>query len=192
MHDHQDVLKRDGVIWHTAISLDGFAADVDDSLGFMMDGGEEGPPADNPLVDEVMANVGCTLGGRRGYDISQDWEDLPKAYGLDDIPEYVVTRRPFPTDDRYFWADGNDLPGAVAMARQKAGGKMVVILGPTLGSALLRAGLVDQIFLQVAPVMIGAGVKIFADTGEPPVDLMLVHASRSGQGVNLIYEPKRK
>ncbi|MBJ3785700.1 dihydrofolate reductase family protein [Devosia sediminis] len=184
-----NILREDGVIWHTAISLDGYAADVNDSLMFMMGGDDE--EADNPLVDFVMANVGCTLGGRRGYDISQHWEDLPKAYGLDDIPEYVVTRRPFPDDDRYFWADGNDLKGAVAQAKAKADGRMVVILGPTLGSALLRAGLVDQVFLQVAPVMIGAGVKIFADTGEAPVHLRLVHQSQSGSGVNLVYEPKR-
>lgn len=182
------MLKKDGVIWHTAISLDGFAADVNDSLGFMM--GDAGPPADNPLVDAVMANLGCTLGGRRGYDISRDWDEVPKAYGLDDIPEVVVTRRAFPDDDRYMFADGNDLPGAVATAKAKAKGRMVVILGPTLGSALLRAGLVDQIFLQVAPVLIGAGVKIFADTGEPPVDLELVHSSQSGQGVNLVYQPR--
>ena len=189
MTEPAGILKKNGVIWHTAISLDGFAADVNDSLMFMM-GADDGPPADNPLVDFVMANVGCTLGGRRGYDISQDWDEVPKAYGLDDIPEYVVTRRPFVDDSRYFWADGNDLPGAVALAKAKAGGRMVVILGPTLGSALLRAGLVDQVFLQVAPVLIGAGVKIFADTGAPPVQLTLVHSSQSGQGVNLVYEPK--
>lgn len=184
------MLKHDGVIWHTAISLDGFAADVNDSLGFMM-GGDPGPVEGDALVDEVMANIGCTLGGRRGYDISLGWDEVPKAYGLDDIPEYVVTRRPFPNDPRYLFADGNDLPAAVAQAKAKANGKMVVILGPTLGSALLRANLVDQVFLQVAPVLIGAGVKIFADTGGLPVDLELIHASRSGQGVNLVYEPRR-
>jgi dihydrofolate reductase len=184
------MFKTDGVLWHTAVSLDGFAADTNDSLAFMMgDGAADEPP--NLLVEEVMAKVGCTLGGRRGYDISLGWDDLPKAYGLDDIPEYVVTRRPFPDDPRYFWADGNDLSGAVARAKDKAQGKMVVILGPTLGSALLRAGLVDQVFLQVAPVMIGAGIKIFADTGEPPVDLVLTHSSQVGQGVNLVYEPRR-
>jgi dihydrofolate reductase len=183
-------LKSGGVIWHTAISLDGFAADANDSLGFMMGDAAETPP-DNALVKQVMAEVGCTLGGRRGYDLYKDFDDLPKAYGLDDIPEYVVTRRPFPDDPRYFWADGNDLPGAVALAKTKADGKMVVILGPTLGSAMLRAGLVDQIFMQIAPVMIGAGVKIFADTGEPPVDLTLVHAAQVGQGMNLVYEPRR-
>ena len=137
------MLKLDGVIWHTAISLDGFAADVNDSLAFMMEG-DVGPPPDNPLVDDVMANLGCTLGGRRGYDISQSWDEVPKAYGLDDIPEIVVTRRPFPNDPRYAFADGNDLPGAVAMAKAKANGRMVVVLGPTLGSAMLRAGLVDD------------------------------------------------
>lgn len=184
------MLKLDGVIWHTAISLDGFAADVNDSLSFMMED-DVGPPPDNPLVDDVMANLGCTLGGRRGYDISQDWDEVPTAYGLEGIPEVVVTRRPFPDDPRYMFADGNDLPGAVAMAKAKANGRMVVILGPTLGSAMLRAGLVDQIFLQVAPVMIGAGVKIFADTGEPPVQLELVHSSQSGQGVNLVYQRRR-
>jgi dihydrofolate reductase len=184
------ILKSDGVIWHTAISLDGYAADTNDSLGFMM-GAETEPPPTNPLVEQVMSKVGCTLGGRRGYDLCKDWDDLPKAYGLDDIPEFVVTRRPFPDDNRFFWADGNDLSGAVDLARTKAGGRMVVILGPTLGSALLRAGLVDQIFLQVAPVLIGAGVKIFADTGAPPVDLTLVHAEPVGQGVNLVYEPRR-
>jgi dihydrofolate reductase len=184
------MFEKDSVIWHTAISLDGFAADMDDSLAFMM-GGDDGPPPDNPLVDEVMANLGCTLGGRRGYDLTKDWADLPKAYGLDDIPEFVVTRRPFPDDSRFGWADGNDLPGAVARAKAKAGGRLVVILSPTLGSALLRAGLVDYVFLQVAPVMIGAGVKIFADTGAPPLDLELVHAGQAGQGVNLVYRPRR-
>lgn len=183
-----DILKRDGVIWHTAISLDGFAADVNDSLGFMMGGEAVGPPPDNPLVDLIMTNIGCTLGGRRGYDLSLDWDEVPKAYGLDDIPEYVVTRRPFPDDPRYMFADGNDLPGAVALAKAKANGRMVVVLGPTLGSALLRAGLIDQIFLQVAPVMIGAGVRIFADTGAPPVQLKLIHSSQVGQDVNLVYE----
>ena len=185
------MLKTDGVIWHTAISLDGFAADIHDSLSFMMEGDDVGPPPDNPLVDTVMANVGCTLGGRRGYDIAQGWDEVPRAYGLDGIPEIVVTRRPFPDDPRYDFADGNDLPAAVAMAKAEANGGMVVILGPTLGSALLRAGLVDQVFLQVAPVMIGAGVKIFADTGEAPVQLTLVHSGQSGQGINLIYEPRR-
>ncbi|WEK03918.1 MAG: dihydrofolate reductase family protein [Candidatus Devosia phytovorans] len=185
------MLKRDGVIWHTAISLDGFAADRNDSLGFMM-GPTDGPPPDNPIVDEVMANIGCTLGGRRGYDLSLTWDEVPKAYGLDDIPEYVVTRRPFPDDARYMFADGNDLPGAVAKAKTTANGRMVVILGPTLGSALLRAGLVDQIVVQVAPVVIGAGVRLFADTGEPPVQLELIHSSQSGQSVNLVYQPRRK
>lgn len=184
------MLKTNGVIWHTAISLDGFAADKDDSLGFMI-GEEAGPPPDNPLVDEVMRHLGCTLGGRRGYDLCAGWDEMPKAYGLDNIPEYVVTRRPFPDDPRTMFADGNDLPAAVVQAKATARGKMVVVLGPTLGSALLRAGLIDQIFLQVAPVIIGAGVKIFADTGEPPVQLELIHSSRSGQGVNLLYQPRR-
>lgn len=183
------MLKADGVIWHTAISLDGFAADVNDSLGFMM--GDDAPPPPNPLVEQVMTGLGCTLGGRRGYDLALGWDEVPKAYGLEGIPEYVVTRRPFPDDPRTLFADGNDLPGAVAKAKAMAAGRMVVILGPTLGSALLRAGLVDQVFLQVAPVMIGAGVKIFADTGEPPVQLTLVHAGQCGQGVNLVYEPRR-
>lgn len=179
------MLKRDGVIWHTAISLDGFAADVNDSLGFMTD--YESP---NPLIDEVMANIGCTLGGRRGYDISRTWEAEPEAYGGDvKVPEYVVTRRPFPNDPKTLFADGNDLPAAVAKAKTLANGKMVVILGPTLGSALLRAGLVDQILLHVTPVLIGAGVKIFADTGKPPVHLERVHLSQSGQTTNFIFRP---
>lgn len=184
------MLKHDGVIWHTAISLDGFAADINDSLGFMM-GEDDGPPPDNPLVDEVMANLGCTISGRRGYDVSRGWDEEPKAYGLDNIPAWVVTRRAFPGDSNYLFADGHDLPAAVAKAKATANGRIVAILGPTLASALLRAGLVDQILLQVAPVLIGAGVKIFADTGEPPVQLTLIHSSQSGQGVNLLYEPRR-
>ena len=78
MDTHTDIFRSDGVIWHTAISLDGFAADVNDSLMFMM-GEEAGPPPDNPLVDMVMTNVGCTLGGRRGYDLCQGWDEIPKA-----------------------------------------------------------------------------------------------------------------
>ncbi|KKB11503.1 hypothetical protein VE25_12420 [Devosia geojensis] len=180
------MLKHDGVIWHTAISLDGYAADVNDSLAFMAR--YEAP---NPLIDEVEANIGCTLGGRRGYDVFRARDEEPQAYGdAVQVPEYVVTRRPFPDDPKTLFADGNDLPAVVAKAKATANGRMVVILGPTLGSALLRAGLVDQIVLHVTPVLIGAGIKIFADTGEPPVHLELIHLSQSGQTTNLVFEPR--
>jgi hypothetical protein len=43
MDANTDILRSDGVIWHTAISLDGFAADKDDSLSFMM-GEDTAPP----------------------------------------------------------------------------------------------------------------------------------------------------
>ena len=157
------LLKHDGVIWHTAISLDGYAADLNDSLEFM-----SRYDSPNPVIDEVQANLGCTLGGRRGYDVSRTWETEPQAYGGSvSVPENVVTRRPFPDDPNTLFADGNDLPAVVAKAKATANGKMVVSLGPTLGSALLGAGLVDQVVLNIAPVLVGAGVRIFADTGEP-------------------------
>lgn len=179
------MLKTDGVIWHISISLDGFAADMNDSLEPL--GDDWGP---NPLADEVMNNVGCILGGRRGYDISRSWETEPEAYGgAVKVPEYVVTRRPPPDDPKTLFADGNDLAGTVAMAKRVAKGRMVVIIGPTLASALLREGLVDQVVIHVVPVLLGAGRPLFDPVGGPAAKLERVHVSEAGQITNFVFRP---
>jgi dihydrofolate reductase len=181
------MLKTDGVILHCSISLDGFAADLNDRLDVL-----SGDWGLNPLADEVMSNVGCILGGRRGYDISRSWEQEPEAYGSAvKVPEYVVTRRPPPDDPKTMFADGNDLPGTVAKAKATAQGKMVVIIGPTLGSALLRAGLVDQLVLHMVPVLLGAGRPLYAPAEEPPVRLEMQATSLAGQVTNFIFRPVR-
>jgi dihydrofolate reductase len=181
------MLKTDGVILHCSISLDGFAADLNDRLDVLS--GDWGP---NPLADEVMSNVGCILGGRRGYDISRNWEQEPEAYGgAVKVPEYVVTRRPPPDDPKTMFADGNDLPATVAKAKTAAKGKMVVIIGPTLGSALLRAGLVDQVVIHMVPVLIGVGRPLYTPDGEPPVRLVKQAMIEAGQVTNFIFRPMR-
>ena len=185
MNSEIALLKTDGVIMHCSVSLDGFAADINDRLDFMT--GDWGM---NALANEIMANVGCILSGRRGYDISRDWAREPEAYGgAVKVPEFVVTRRPPPDDPDTMFADGNNLAATIAAARSAAAGKMVVVIGPTLGSALMRAGLVDQLVLHVMPVLLGAGRPLYAPADGPPLQLEAQSVTTVGEVTNFIFRP---
>ena len=103
------------------------------------------------------------------------------------MPTFVVSRRPAPAnpDPRLTFLSGQDLAAAVATARRAAGGKMVVIIGPTLAAAMFRQGLVDQLLIHLVPVLLGKGKPLFGKGGEP-LPFKLIHSSQAGQVTNLI------
>ena len=86
------MLKADGVIWHGAMSVDGYVADVRDKVDFSF--GHES--ADNPLVDEILGGVGAILIGRRTYDLAAHKPEGAPYGGKVRVPEFVVTRRSAP------------------------------------------------------------------------------------------------
>ena len=68
-----------------------------------------------------------------------------------------------------FVTDG--IESAVEQARTAARGKDVGTLGASPAQQALKAGLVDELYIHVAPILLGAGVKLFADLGERSIRL---------------------
>ena len=159
-------------------SVDGYVAGPDDGPGKGLgEGGErlhywvfggpwsygaepsgEATGEDAEWLQEAMAGLGAVVGGRWTYEAAEHWGD-ENPWGL---PFVIVTHRPEeqPEGDEVVFVDG--VEEAVAQAKASAGDKDVSVMGgaETIRQAL-EAGLVDQLTIIVAPVILGAGKRVF-------------------------------
>ncbi|WP_446219881.1 dihydrofolate reductase family protein [Micromonospora sp. IBHARD004] len=163
------------VVVNMTMSLDGFTAGrnvgVTSPLGegaehlhdwITNTGGSDGPNADGQAVQEMFTTTGAFVMGRRTFDVGIDlWGD-DGAFG---VPCFVVTQRAKGTLTKgpttfTFVTDGVDQ--AVKEARTVAAGKNVCVMGGAdIAQQCLRAGLVDQLRIHLAPILIGAGSRLF-------------------------------
>jgi dihydrofolate reductase len=162
-------------------SLDGYVTGPDDGPGKGLgEGGErlhwwvfggpwtyeQGPRGeptgvDKQVLDEAFARVGAVVGGRNTYEAAGAWGG-ENPFG---VPFFIVTHRPqdAPQDAEFVFVDGLD--EAIARAREAAGGKDVSVMGgaDVLRQAL-RAGHVEELGISIAPVVLGAGKRLFDDS----------------------------
>jgi dihydrofolate reductase len=136
-----------------------------------LDGGETGPASE--LVEKSLARTGATIMGRRMFSGGEGpWEDDPNpdAWWGDNPPfhhpVFVLThhaREPQMKEGGTtftFVTDGTE--SALAQAKEAAGDKDVAIGGgASVAQQYLRAGLVDDLRLHVAPLLLGDGVRLF-------------------------------
>ncbi len=154
------------LLWHTMMSLDGFIAGPDDEMDwvFDVDGGSGGTAA------EVVGSAGALLVGRRTQDVED--RDQPGFYGGRFSGPFFVLRHDPPADPPVVkGVTGRfidvDIEEAVAIAREAAGEGDVVVMGANVARQCLEAGLLDEIVIHIAPVLVGGGVRLFdrADGG---------------------------
>jgi dihydrofolate reductase len=108
-------------------------------------------------------------------------------------PVFVLTHRPpdEPDDPEITFLSG-ELAEAVATARSAAGDKNLEIFGANLAAQCLDAGLIDEIVVHVAPVLLGDGVRLYgeaANRGE--VELERTDLAEAGQQASLRFRVKR-
>jgi dihydrofolate reductase len=165
------------VIAFENLSLDGVmqapGRPDEDRRGGFEHGGWALPYADaimGQVTRESMATTGALLFGRRTYeDFYTVWPnrtDNPFTPVLNNTQKYVAStqlKEPLP------WVNSTLLNGdaADAVVRLKeAGGKDLVILGSgELVRSLMRRNLVDEYVLQIHPLVLGSGRKLFSDSG---------------------------
>ena len=165
------------VISGIAMSLDGFVTGPnvtrEQQLG---DGGDvlhrwlwEPEPRDSELLDGMAKDVGSILMGRRSYDLAEGdggWGDGGPA---GPAPCFVLTHTPpAPESVRApsvfsFVTDG--IHSAVAQAKAAAGDKVVGVHGASAAQQCLAAGLLDEILVSLAPVLLGSGTRLFEHLG---------------------------
>ncbi|MFE3195506.1 dihydrofolate reductase family protein [Nocardia sp. NPDC059240] len=147
------------VLWHITMSLDGFIAPEDDSVGWMFGHGAAGA-----LGVETMERTGAVLSGRRGYDLGNRARDGErKLYGgMWAGPVFVLTHRidEVPADPAVTFLSCG-VAEAVEIAGEAAGEKEVGVFGANLAGQCLEKGLVDEIAVHLVPILLGGGVRLF-------------------------------
>jgi len=172
------------VLWHVTMSLDGFIAPQDYSTEWMFESGGAGP-----MGREVMERTGAILAGRRGFDLGTRAGSGPRAIygGAWSGPVFVLTHRPGEATGDVRFLSGS-VEEAVATAKDTAGAKDVGVFGANLAAQCISAGLVDEIFVHLVPVLLGDGVRLFSVTGSRPVKLRKTRCDNAGQITDLGYE----
>lgn len=170
-----------------SMSLDGFVADandgVDEVFGWYFSGDVEVPtpvaesgfsfqvsPPSAEHLRTLMAGVGAMLTGRRTFERAHGWEGQ-HPFG---VPAFVVTHQvpsgwPRPGSTVQFVTDG--IERAVAQAKEAAGPKLVGVHGSDTIRQLLDTGLLDEIQIDLAAVLLGGGVRLFEQLQNTPLAL---------------------
>jgi dihydrofolate reductase len=166
------------VVSSATMSLDGFIAFEDNSIGHLFDWYEAGDvvienAGDLPAFHltqqsadywrEWLDRVGCLVVGRVLFDVTDGWHGRHPM----DVPVVVLTHEP-PTDWAYpgsedFTFVTTGIEDAVATAQEIAGDKDVAVAAGVVAEQALRAGLLDQVEIDLAPVTLGHGKRYFAD-----------------------------
>jgi dihydrofolate reductase len=196
---------------HMSISLDGFVAGPDQSLEnpiglgglklhqwhFRAD--EPGHEVDAKLRDELLEPAGAVIMGRNMFGpIRGEWDPSWRGWWGDDppyhAPVFVLTHyehEPIPMEGGttfHFVADGFD--SALEQARAAAGeGDIHVVGGASTVRQAFAAGAIDELLLDVAPVLLGRGERLFDDVEDPGLEP--VEAIHSPHATHIRYRVGR-
>ncbi len=160
------------VVMYASVSVDGFIADEKDQPGPLFDWLTSGDvaldqsgvlnvsQASYDYVRPYWDEIGVTIAGRHVFDITDGWDGTPPG-GVDHV--VVVSHRPPPEGwDReapFHFVDG--IEAALARARKLAGDRTVEVAAGDVGGQVLAAGLVDEVRMDVVPVVLGSGKPYF-------------------------------
>ena len=187
-----------------SMSLDGFIAGVNDDteqvFAWMFQGdkdvqvtiGEEA--MDLKLTEEgaeqrhaMEQSVGAIVSGRRLFDVASAWGGRHPL----NVPIVVLTHHP-PEE----WVNKADSPftfvtdgieSAVAKAKEIAGDKDVGVGGADVARQCLKAGLLDEIGIDLVPVLLGSGVRFFEEMGIEPLTLEITSVAEDVGVTHLRY-----
>ena len=170
-----------------SMSLDGYVADANDGVAEVFDwyfsGDVEVPTSSGTSgmtfrvsagsadhLKGLVADVGAMLTGRRTFEVADGWDgqhpwDVPVFVATHDVPDGW----PRPGSTVEFVTDG--IESAVARAKSAAGPKSVGGHGAQTIQKWLDAGLLDEIHIDLAAVLLGAGVRLFDHLANTPVVL---------------------
>ena len=138
------------------------------------------------MLREAHAGMGAFVTGRRTFDIANGWGGSPPlgvptfvvAHAVPD--EWVYEGSPFE-----FVTDG--VESAVERARAVAGGKDVAVGAASIAQQCIRVGLLDEIHVDLVPVLLGDGVRLFEHLGATPIELEYTEVVEGGGVTHLTF-----
>ena len=143
--------------------------------------------ADKEFLDGMMSRIGAVIGGRGTFDAADRWGGSNPW----PVPFFILTHRSddVPHDAGFDFV--NDLDEALRRARLAAGDKDVEIMG---GANVIRqalaAGLVDELSISIAPVVLGGGKRLF-EGFDQSIDLEHLRTLQSPFATHITYRVRR-
>lgn len=122
------------------------------------------------MLRELFGSVGAIVSGRRTFDIANGWGGRHPV----DVPVFVLTHsvpEEWTNDGSPFTFVTDGVESAVAQAKAVAGTKDVGVAAADVAQQCIRAGLLDGIHIDLVPVLLGGGVRLFEHLGTTPIEL---------------------
>ena len=193
------------VITQASMSLDGYIGDLSDNVGLLFDwssaGDVEVTGADPNMVFRVSApsakylrqawvNIRASVIGRRLFDVANGWDGRPPVGEA----VFVVTHQApsdweFPEAPFTFVSDG--VESAVSQAKSFAADKDVSLSAGNIGGQAFEAGLVEEVRVDLVPVVLGGGKGYFGEYAGSPL-LLENPQVVEGDGVTHLHYRLRK
>lgn len=191
------------VVMYASVSVDGFIADEKDQPGPLFDWLLNGEmPLDEGGVLKVSRqsfdytrpywnSIGVMICGRHVFDMTDGWEGVPPA-GV----EYavVVTHRGRPAgwhpEAPFCFTDG--VEAAMAKAQELAGDQVVEVAAGDVGGQFLAGGLVDEVRMDVVPVVFGSGKRYFGSVDAQQLLEGPVEVVQGNRVLHLRYRVRRQ
>jgi len=155
--------KGPTVTLHVVSSLDGFIAKPDNTVAWLdgyADDYEKGVSMDSAAGEEFVKSIGCFVLGSRTYEHA-----LRLGWPYGDTPTVVVTSRELPSTRKsveFYSGDLKRLADEILAPRFR---NVWLVGGAMLCQSFLALGLVDEIRLSIAPILLGHGLRLFGDSG---------------------------
>jgi dihydrofolate reductase len=178
------------ILWHVTMSLDGFITGPDDTMDWMSVYSDP-----NVIADETRDATGAILAGRRWYDVARArYDGVGGIYGGSwRGPVFVLTHRPDDVpDDSSVTFLSSSIEDAVATARAAAGRRGVGIFGANVARQCLDRGILDEVVIHLAPVLVGDGVHLYENSSGTPVRLERITVGESGQLTDLRFRVRKQ
>jgi dihydrofolate reductase len=172
------------MLWAVTMSLDGFIAGPRGDMSWLTE--HLGP---NPTVDELIGKIGALLVGNRTFRGDDPYKGVAAKEGKPfgggwSGPQFVLTHHAPDTAVPGVTFVG-DLDSGVAAAKAAAGDKYVNVLGANTAQQCLDAGVIDEILVCIAPVLLGDGVRLFDRPGGTNVKLERISLTHAPRATNL-------
>ncbi len=142
-------------------------------------------------IEEAGKATGALVTGRRTFDIAHAWGgkhpmDVPVVVVTHNIPqEWMKEGSPFT-----FVTDG--VQHALAAAQRIAGDKGVAVGAPKIAQQCLKAGLIDEIQIDLVPVLLGEGIRLFDNLGDAPIELECTNITPGNGVIHMTFRVTKK
>lgn len=142
-------------------------------------------PQSAEILRQAQASNGAMVAGRRDFDLAGAWSGTPPF-----VPTVILTHNPpqeWMKEGSPFIFVSDGIESAIRQAKAAAGDKDVAIATPSVMQQALKAGLLDELHIDLVPVLLGSGVRLFDYLGIEPVQLEITRVVNAPDVTHLTY-----